>query len=115
MWHLPLAALSFRSQPSGIRSPGYGQPPGLVWHRRNRALSGRSCSGEYDLCFGDPKMTRAGLVVVLLLAVGARGAEKPCPQPLWTVDLSAKYHLRVFGLAKHPRNQLPPLWKTQQG
>lgn len=41
-------------------------------------------------------MRRACLVIALLLAVEAAAAQKPCPQPIWTVDLAAQYGIRPF-------------------
>ena len=41
-------------------------------------------------------MKRACLALVLLLAVEAAAAQKPCPQPFWTVDLAAQYGIRPF-------------------
>jgi hypothetical protein len=60
-------------------------------------------------------MTRACFVLILAVSLGAGGGHRPCPQPLWAVDLTSKYQFRTFGLAKHPRNQLAPNWTNQQG
>ena len=43
------------------------------------------------------------------------GGQRPCLQPLWEVDLASAYQFHDFGLMKHPRNHLPPMWTNQQG
>src|ERR1700722_4311117 len=54
-------------------------------------------------------MRRVCCFTLLFLAISVASAiEHPCRGPLWTVDMTAKYDFRPFGLVKHPRN-LPPL------
>lgn len=60
-------------------------------------------------------MRRLYKAIVLMISIAALGAQIPCAQPLWSVDLAAKYGLRAFGLPKHERNHLPSYWKLQQG
>ena len=60
-------------------------------------------------------MTRSCFVLILAISLGAAGGQKPCPQPLWTEELTSMYQFKDFGLAKHPRNRLAPNWMDQQG
>lgn len=62
-------------------------------------------------------MRRACLVLVLMFAVEATAAQKPCPQPVWTVDLAAKYGFRPFERFKGGWGHAgwPEGWKTQRG
>ncbi len=60
-------------------------------------------------------MKPAWLLLCLLIVIEAGAAEKPCASPAWTVDLAGTYHFRPFELVKHPRNEPPLYWKTQQG
>lgn len=60
-------------------------------------------------------MCRTWFFLALVIVVEAGTRDKPCDSPIWTVDLSARYQFRPFGLVKHPRNQPPLLWRTQQG
>jgi hypothetical protein len=60
-------------------------------------------------------MTRTCFVLILAISLGAAGGQKPCPQPLWAVDLTSMYQFRDFGLMKNPRNRLAPNWTNEQG
>jgi len=62
-----------------------------------------------------PSSKRLSIFAVLLLAVAANATEHRCGGPLWTLDLTAKYGLRPFEAAKHPRNAPPLTWRTAQG
>jgi hypothetical protein len=55
------------------------------------------------------------LGVLLIVTFGTGRAPQPCPRPLWTEDLVRGYQYRDFNLAKHSRNQSPPLWSREQG
>ena len=60
-------------------------------------------------------MARACTFAVLIAFLTALGGQRPCLQPLWEVDLASAYQFHDFGLMKHPRNHLPPMWTNQQG
>ncbi|MFY9732480.1 MAG: hypothetical protein WAK24_17855, partial [Candidatus Acidiferrales bacterium] len=60
-------------------------------------------------------MTRACTFAVLITFLSATSGQTLCSQPLWEVDLASTYQFRDFGLIKHPRNHLPPVWTNQQG
>ena len=61
---------------------------------------------------GAKKAIGAALFVLCITALNA--AQKPCQKPVWTANL-ADFKFRAFKLAKHPRNSLPKVWRTQQG
>jgi len=58
---------------------------------------------------------RVWVTIGLLLALADISPQKPCPAPLWTVDLVSKYQLEPFVDLKHPRNATAPVWQTQRG
>lgn len=57
-------------------------------------------------------MKRALLILILTTSLSAFGDQKPCPQPIWEVDLKS-YQFQDFGLKKNPTNHLPPIWTNQ--
>jgi hypothetical protein len=59
-------------------------------------------------------MRRVWWFALLLAPFAASAAEKPCRAPIWTVDIASTFSFRPYGLVKHPRNQPPLAWRTQQ-
>jgi hypothetical protein len=58
---------------------------------------------------------KASALFCMVIFASAFTAATTIPRPAWTVRVTEKYPFRAFGLPKHSRDQLAPVWKRQQG